>query len=81
MLKKYFQDYESEEDDDYNPTKKEEALYRQEQEKKKRIGPASATVNEAYEEMIQDYETSVMKKVKTDEPVDTLEIAKKVLGS
>jgi len=29
MLKKYFQDYESEEDEDYNPTKLEEALYRQ----------------------------------------------------
>lgn len=48
MLRKYFQDYESEEDEDYNPTKKEEAQYRQEHERKKKQGLVSKPIREIY---------------------------------
>ncbi len=50
MLRKYFQDYESEEDEDYNPTKQEEAIYRQEHEKKKKMGLVSKSIRELYQE-------------------------------
>ena len=49
MLRKYFQDYESEEDEDYNPTKQEEALYRQEHERKKKEGSVSKSIKQIYE--------------------------------
>lgn len=67
MLRKYFQDYESEEDEDYNPTKQEEALYRQEHERKRKIRLAEQTTLDLYNQMREEYELSVGKKVKTSE--------------
>lgn len=48
MLRKYFEEYESEEDEDYNPTKLEEAIYRQEHEKKKKKGLAATSMHQLY---------------------------------
>jgi thymidylate synthase ThyX len=81
MLRKYFQEYESEEDEDYNPTKMEEALYRQEHERKKGLGEVSASVKQLYQEAKDDYYLSLKKKVKTDSEVAPLELAEKVLGN
>lgn len=67
MLRKYFQDYESEEDEDYNPTKQEEAMYRQEHERKKKEGLVSKSVRQLYEETKNEYYLSLKKKVKPSE--------------
>jgi hypothetical protein len=48
MLRRYFQDYESEEDEDYNPTKLEEALYRQEHDRRKRNRQAAMSAKELF---------------------------------
>lgn len=66
MLRKYFQDYESEEDEDYNPTKQEEALYRQEHERRKIARSAELSIHELYNEMKQECALS-LKKVKPNE--------------
>ena len=71
MLRKYFQDYESEEDEDYNPTKQEEALYRQEHEKKKIARSAELSIHELYNEMKQECALS-FKKVKPNEELPPL---------
>lgn len=49
MMKKYFENYDSEEDEDYNPTKREQAIYRQEHDKKKKFGTRSTSVNDIWE--------------------------------
>lgn len=80
MLRKYFQDYESEEDEDYNPTKQEEALYRQEHEKRKIARTAELSIQELYNEMKQEYAHSA-KKIKPNEEITPLELASKILNS
>jgi hypothetical protein len=68
MLRRYFQDYESEEDEDYNPTKQEEALYKQEHDRKKRNRQAAMSAKELFEEMKADYQHQEEAKRRT--PVD-----------
>lgn len=83
MLRKYFQDYESEEDEDYNPTKQEEALYRQEHERKRKNRIAAQTTQDLYNEMRNEYDLSLRKQVKPNEELSpsTLEMAENILNS
>lgn len=86
MLKKYFDQYDSEEDKDYEPTAKQNKEYENEHKKKtrgKRI--ANSTIHELYEEMKKDYETLEKEKEealqlqrKTASP---LELATNILNS
>lgn len=79
-MRKYFEEYHSDEDEDYNPTKQEEATYRAQHERKKLARRAGRSPEELYQEMVQEYQVSLEKdsSLKLD---GGLELAKEILNS
>lgn len=86
MLKKFFDDYDSEEDVDYEPTAKENKEY-ENQHKRKNKGKRSAATNihELYEEMKKEYEEEEKQKELAKEnqrkTCNKLELASSILNS
>lgn len=86
MLKKFFDDYDSEEDVDYEPTAKENKEYENEHKRKNKGKRSAATnIHELYEEMKKEYEEEEKQKELAKEnqrkTCNKLELASSILNS